>query len=263
MTNVIIPPKPTAFEVEACQFSSWYTLFRNMKKNNSSSDTDAVMDDDDDDDISTSSVNEVDKTTTTQTTTSKIPQRTKRRRRNNVTIESSIIRPLPNDFITYLLDDGVRLPNCAMKVSSCLNDNYVARTTTMDEEEETNYDDYDDDDDNVNEPLQQKEYSFPELTSQIQTVLNNYTTKSGGGGCFPKLNWSSPRDATWINCGTLKCTKPGDIYLLLKCSDFITFDLEKAWDGLRCCCSENDDNDEDDGDTDKDDDNDNDANGED
>ena len=220
-----------------------------MKKNNSSSDTDAVMDDDDDDDASTgSSVNEVDKKTTE---TTKIPTRTKqetkrRRRRNNVTIESSIIRPLPNDFITYLLDDGVRLPNCAMKVSSCLNDNYVARTTTMDEEEETNYDDYDDDDDNVNEPLQQKEYSFPELTSQIQTVLNNYTTKSGGGGCFPKLNWSSPRDATWINCGTLKCTKPGDIYLLLKCSDFIAFDLEKAWDGLRCCRSETDDNDEDD-----------------
>ena len=54
MTNVI-PPKPTAFEVEACQFSSWYTLFRNMKSSN----TDTAMDDDDDDDASTgSSVNE-------------------------------------------------------------------------------------------------------------------------------------------------------------------------------------------------------------
>jgi hypothetical protein len=216
-----------------------------MKKKNSNKDA-AMDDDNDDDDVSTSSVNELDKTTTattttTTTTTSKIHQRTKRRRRKNVTIESSIIRPLPNEFITYLLDDGVRLPNCAMKVSSCLNDNYAATatTTTMDEEEEeeeTNYDN-DDEDDGDNGPLQQKEYSFPDLTSQIQTVLNNYTTKSGGGGCFPKLNWSSPRDATWINCGTLKCNKPGDIYLLLKCSDFIAFDLEKAWDGLRCCRS--------------------------
>lgn len=220
------------------------------KKNNRSSKDTAMDDDDDEDDASNSSAN----ATTTATTTAR-PRRTGhiKKRRGNVTIESSIIRPLANEFITYLLDDGVRLPNCATKVSSCLNDNYAATTdtTTMDdeEEEEINYDD--DDNDGVNGSLRQKEYTFPELTSQIQTVINHYTTSSsssssGGGGCFPKLNWSSPKDASWINCGSLKCTKPGDVYLLLKCSDFITFDLEKAWDGLRHCSETDDDKDEDD-----------------
>ena len=226
------------------------------KENNRSSKDTAMDDDDDDDDASNSSANATTTTATATTTTTARPQRTGhiKKRRSNVTIESSIIRPLTNEFITYLLDDGVRLPNCAMKVSSCLNDNYATTTTatTMEEEEEDeiNYDDDDDDNDGVNGSLRQKEYTFPELTSQIQTVINRYTTSSssssGGGGCFPKLNWSSPKDASWINCGSLKCTKPGDVYLLLKCSDFITFDLEKAWDGLRHCSETDVDKDEDD-----------------
>lgn len=55
---------------------------------------------------------------------------------------------------------------------------------------------------------------------------------------MPKLNWSSPKDATWINGGSLKCTTAGDVYLLLKSSDFVAFDLEHAWEGLagdECC----------------------------
>lgn len=91
--------------------------------------------------------------------------------------------------------------------------------------------DVEDDGSSNNEKL--KKYSFPTLTSQIQTAL---TTLGGGTrnnlGCMPKLNWSSPKDATWMNCGTLKCTKVGDVYLLLKSSDFVGFDLEKAWDDL-------------------------------
>lgn len=47
---------------------------------------------------------------------------------------------------------------------------------------------------------------------------------------FPKLNWSSPKDAQWIAFGnTLKCTSPSDIYLLLKSSDFIVHDLKYAY----------------------------------
>ena len=50
---------------------------------------------------------------------------------------------------------------------------------------------------------------------------------------FPKLNWSAPQDAAWMNMGTLKCTAPGDIYLLLKSSDFISHDLYFPYDGCR------------------------------
>ena len=42
---------------------------------------------------------------------------------------------------------------------------------------------------------------------------------------FPKLDWSAPRDAAWINGGTLRCERAGDVYLLLKSSEFVSHDL--------------------------------------
>lgn len=59
------------------------------------------------------------------------------------------------------------------------------------------------------------------------------TIKELGGEVAPKLNWSSPRDAAWISPhqNTVKCTSPNDIYLLLKSSNFITHDLDHAFDG--------------------------------
>ena len=52
------------------------------------------------------------------------------------------------------------------------------------------------------------------------------------GGCVvPKLNWSAPKDATWIAAtNSMECRTPNDIYLLLKSSDFVTHDLEQAFD---------------------------------
>jgi len=104
-------------------------------------------------------------------------------------------------------------------------------SSSDDDEEE---DDDDDDDDSNNEQL--KSYNFPHLTQQIQTAL----TALGGGGCMPKLNWSAPKDAAWINMGSLKCTKAGDVYLLLKSSDFVGFDLEKAWEDLDLTAADDD-----------------------
>lgn len=48
----------------------------------------------------------------------------------------------------------------------------------------------------------------------------------------PKLNWSTPKDATWISpFNTLKCTTANDVYLLLKSSSFVSHDLEHPFDG--------------------------------
>ena len=48
---------------------------------------------------------------------------------------------------------------------------------------------------------------------------------------MPKLNWSAPKDATWISTtNSMECREPNDVYLLLKSSDFITYDLEHAFD---------------------------------
>jgi hypothetical protein len=52
-----------------------------------------------------------------------------------------------------------------------------------------------------------------------------------GGKVAPKLNWSAPKDATWIAAtNSMECTTPNDIYLLLKSSDFVTHDLQHAFD---------------------------------
>jgi hypothetical protein len=52
-----------------------------------------------------------------------------------------------------------------------------------------------------------------------------------GGTVMPKLNWSAPKDATWISAtNSMECQTPDDVYLLLKGSDFITHDLEHAFD---------------------------------
>jgi hypothetical protein len=62
-----------------------------------------------------------------------------------------------------------------------------------------------------------------------------------GGLVAPKLNWSVPKDATWISMtkNSMECYSPNDIYLLLKSSDFITHDLEHAFDD----CAEDSDHD--------------------
>lgn len=52
-----------------------------------------------------------------------------------------------------------------------------------------------------------------------------------GGKVAPKLNWSAPKDATWIAAtNSMECSTPNDIYLLLQSSDFVTHDLAHAFD---------------------------------
>ena len=59
---------------------------------------------------------------------------------------------------------------------------------------------------------------------------------------MPKLNWSAPKDATWIAAtNSMECRTPNDIYLLLKSSDFITHDLEQVFHD----CEEDDDSSDD------------------
>ncbi|KIY44826.1 D123-domain-containing protein [Fistulina hepatica ATCC 64428] len=120
------------------------------------------------------------------------------------TIKSTIIRPLPDDFVQYLNDDGVYIPDGADQVplSSSLSD---------DEDSESNED---------VEPL--RSYSFPEIDKRIRECIALYE-----GAVFPKLNFSSPRDAAWMLpiSSPLKCTSPADVYMLLKSSDFVSFDL--------------------------------------
>ncbi|KAF9013479.1 D123-domain-containing protein, partial [Cyathus striatus] len=117
-------------------------------------------------------------------------------------IKSTVIRPLSEEFKEYLNSDGVFIPQGS--------DDIPAESTLSDDE---------DDSDSDGEPP--KQYSFPELDQQIRECIKEY------GAVFPKLNFTSPRDAAWVlpASSPLKCTTPADVYMLLKSSDYVNHDL--------------------------------------
>ncbi|KAF7346256.1 hypothetical protein MSAN_01852800 [Mycena sanguinolenta] len=133
-----------------------------------------------------------------------------------LSIKSTVIRPLPQDFVEYLRDGahGVFLPEGS--------DDAPVESTLSDDEGE-------DDDDSEDEDEPRRRFAFPELDAQIRDCIRTY------GAVFPKLNFSSPKDASWVlpQSSPCKCTSPSDVYMLLKTSDFITHDLsaESVFEG--------------------------------
>ncbi|KAL0240680.1 hypothetical protein I308_106479 [Cryptococcus tetragattii IND107] len=77
-------------------------------------------------------------------------------------------------------------------------------------------------------------YHLPKLNAAVRQAVEQYS-----GAVFPKLNWTSPKDAAFIlpqaSSGPLYCSSPADIYLLLKSSDFISHDLDnkRAYSGAQ------------------------------
>ncbi|PWN50747.1 D123-domain-containing protein [Violaceomyces palustris] len=113
------------------------------------------------------------------------------------------------DFLDWLEEDGIVLPSSSSSLPKF--------SSPQDEEDRLSQSSDDDDDDNEGR-------DFTNLDQKINEVIRTYQ-----GPVFPKLNWSSPQDASWILAGSsLKCVEPQDIYLALKSSDFVTNDLEQA-----------------------------------
>ena len=76
--------------------------------------------------------------------------------------------------------------------------------------------------------------AWRETHTQIKATISEL-----GNSVMPKLNWSAPKDATWISAtNSMECREPNDIYLLLKSSDFIVHDLEQAFDGCAYAAGE-------------------------
>jgi len=126
-----------------------------------------------------------------------------------ITFRSKIIK-LSCEFVEYLKSDGIVLPDLNAPTYS------------------NELEGYSDEDDNVEWDEQERNVTipeFPELQEEVEAAI-----KSLGGEVFPKLNWSSPKDAAWMSHnGTLKCTNFSDVCLLLKSSDFVTNDLTNAY----------------------------------
>ncbi|KAG9243031.1 D123-domain-containing protein [Calycina marina] len=124
-------------------------------------------------------------------------------------LKSKII-PLSNAFLSYLREDGIVLPPST--------NIFPPPETYNDTSTSTGWDD---------DPYDDPSLAFSEIHQAIQDAI-----KDLGGLVAPKLNWSAPKDATWIAMkkNSMECSSANDLYLLLKSSDFVTHDLEHAFD---------------------------------
>ncbi|KAF2744520.1 D123-domain-containing protein [Sporormia fimetaria CBS 119925] len=120
--------------------------------------------------------------------------------------------PLPQAFLDYLCADGIVLPpedDDRAEWSDTDSGIFSGVEGEQDEDEA--------DDPSVN---------WRDTHAAIEDVIEEL-----GGKVTPKLNWSAPKDATWIApTNTMECRSPSDIYMLLKASDFIMHDVEHAFD---------------------------------
>ncbi|KAJ1164597.1 hypothetical protein NDU88_005033 [Pleurodeles waltl] len=125
----------------------------------------------------------------------------------------SVILPLPENVRDYLLDDGTLVVSGRQDSPQC---SQVDNNSNEDDEAQWS------DDENTT-TLTAPE--FPDFALKVQEAINSL-----GGSVFPKLNWSSPRDAYWIAMNSsLKCKTLSDIFLLFKSSDFITHDFTQPF----------------------------------
>ncbi|KAI1106923.1 D123-domain-containing protein [Jackrogersella minutella] len=138
-------------------------------------------------------------------------------------IKSRIV-PLSPEFIEYIREDGIILADDDEAEPE--DDEWESTPSTFRPPVEE-VDSESDSDDEEEAPRLPPNQRFPELHQIIKDKITEL-----GGAVAPKLNWTSPKDAAWISPhqNTIKCTCPNDIYLLLKSSNFVTYDLEHAFD---------------------------------
>jgi len=124
----------------------------------------------------------------------------------DITIKSIAIH-LSESVCEYLLSDGVVLPD----EKDSHRENVASHRDSDEEVDWENEAEH-----NTLEPP-----SFPDFEEEVSRCI-----EALGGSVFPKLDWSSPKDAAWISFDrTLRCRCIRDILLLLKSSDFVTHDL--------------------------------------
>jgi hypothetical protein len=135
--------------------------------------------------------------------------------------ESSVFIPLPPDFVSYLKSDGIILPRgCSLSAHSA-SVAEQSESDSEDAEEKASWSDTDSSNSSEDKPY------FPAVAEKIESAIAEL-----GGRVVPKLNWSAPRDASWLLPGnTLQCRTSGEVILLLKSSDFIAHDLTHVFEG--------------------------------
>ncbi|KAK3379317.1 D123-domain-containing protein [Lasiosphaeria ovina] len=157
-------------------------------------------------------------------------------------IRSRII-PLTADFVSYLREDGIILADegddtTTTTAGSAADQDWEptftsathpppSRSGGQQEEDSSDSDSDSDSESDAGPPPLPPNRRFPALHAAIGVAIAEL-----GGAAAPKLNWSSPKDATWISRhpNTVKCTSANDVYVLLKSSSFVSHDLDHAFD---------------------------------
>ncbi|KAH3683671.1 hypothetical protein WICPIJ_005355 [Wickerhamomyces pijperi] len=143
--------------------------------------------------------------------------------------KSKIIKPLPSSFIHYLTSDGIVLPqegpgsdNVGWSDDEEQENNEQIKELEIDESE---LESDSEEDQEPKKTFSELVSTFQETHDKIQSIIDQY------GAVTPKLNWSAPRDATWITTtNTMKCTNVLDLYLLLNASNYVMYDIDSAFD---------------------------------
>lgn len=124
--------------------------------------------------------------------------------------------PLTDAFLDYLRADGIVLPADGPERGG--GSGFVSEVDVGD------YDYSDGEDSSDTDPSR----AWPEVHAAVQAAIDSL-----GGKVVPKLNWSAPKDATYMSAeNDMTCRTANDVYLLLKSSDFVTHDLEHVLDGV-------------------------------
>lgn len=135
-----------------------------------------------------------------------------------VTINSLVLK-VPQVFLEYLSTDGIYLPDSDGQATEEGGDDSFSLHSQNLIDPGTNQHSSSTEESTVQNIL--KTDDFKEFQDHVVQAIAEL-----GGKVFPKLNWSSPRDACWISVnGSLCCETFNDICLLLKSSDFIAHDL--------------------------------------
>ncbi|KAF2161049.1 hypothetical protein M409DRAFT_59566 [Zasmidium cellare ATCC 36951] len=122
--------------------------------------------------------------------------------------------PLTGPFLNYLRADGIILPDDDDSHEPEWSSDHDSGIYSASENPDA-LDDEDEEEDVAAE--------WRQVHQAIRSTIDEL-----GGRVVPKLNWSAPKDATWMNANTMECRTANDVYLLLKSSDFVTHDLEHA-----------------------------------
>lgn len=122
----------------------------------------------------------------------------------------SKVLAIPREFLEYLESESITIPRKVEQATPNSDNEF----SDWEEEEEERVD-----------PTK----NFPQFHQEIIKGI-----KELGGVIIPKLNWSAPKDATFMMINNeMKCSDVNDVYILLKLSNHINHDLDAAFEEVK------------------------------